>query len=1078
MITPDLPFEYQNGKIHFKEIPRDSVIVCFTPLNSLLVAPRYQRDPATYEAGRVSAQKPSLHKQPEPDLFDLKGFNSYGSITRGVGFGNRQNVFVNSALNLQLDGELSENLFVSASITDQNIPYQPEGNTQQVRDFDNIYIKLYNDAFDLTVGDIVFTNPVNEAYFLRYYKNVQGLQLNTEQKLGEQWKSKTTLSGSAAKGQFASIQLEPIEGVQGPYRLIGPNNEQFLIILANSEHVFLDGIELKRGFDRDYVIDYNLAEITFSPSVLITRFSRIRVDFEYADQYYGSSNFNLTEQLSKDSHQVFFSLYQERDNPNNTLGYGLSQEDFSELSLAGDVRIAAISGVDSVGFTENGIFYLKKDTVVEGVPSTIYEYSTDPQVAIYQVSFTNVGTGKGSYTYRQSASNGRIYEWVGAGNGAFEPIVNVPTPNQKRIMVVGSTHRISAFEEIAQEWALSNTDQNLFSDLGDDDNRGWAAKGTFRTIGRAVGDYRLTGSLSYEQLSSSFSAIDRFRSIEFDRNWGYRIFEDSVTQRADKIVSSDVLFKKDAQNYFHGSAAYRDRSQVINGVQTQVDFAKTLGPILLKSNVFLLENDPFQVRNTWVRNVHELGIQTPILTPGYIFTDDRQKSSIQDSVVSTLMNYTSHNFYLKSGDSLKRSAFRVDYIRREDRSPLEGRFQSYTDAEEFRLSSSNQFLNQQLSASAIYREVKDHFIEEKDRTVLGRVDWKGILLNKFVTHSLVYSTASTRELRREYVFIQVPSGQGTHTWRDENEDGVQDLNEFYEAINADERTYIKLFTPTNEYLNAFQSTIQQNMDIRLPKYEGLLRPISRLSFNTNTSINQKTTSTRTEDQLIPFLTGLRNVQILSAKNYRRYSLFYNRNGDGFAADVNYSESEGKSLLSNGFELQKRAEWQTITRISLSAEVTLRIQNAWGSSLNESDFLTTRNFILERRSWSPQVVFQLGTNFRVISKVERRVRETVNQEVENYSRITDYGIESTWTRVSKGSLNASVQWLSIRFQGDANSYLGYELLEGLQAGQNQRWSLNWQQSLNRGLQLSVQYIGRKSPESGAVHTGNMQLTAFF
>ena len=78
-----------------------------------------------------------------------------------------------------MDGKLDDNLFVSAVITDQNIPYQPEGNTQQIRDFDNVFIKLYNDKFDLTVGDIVLQQPENAGYFLRYFKNIQGAQFVT-----------------------------------------------------------------------------------------------------------------------------------------------------------------------------------------------------------------------------------------------------------------------------------------------------------------------------------------------------------------------------------------------------------------------------------------------------------------------------------------------------------------------------------------------------------------------------------------------------------------------------------------------------------------------------------------------------------------------------------------------------------------------------------------------------------------------------------------------------------------------------------------------------------------------------------
>lgn len=89
------------------------------------------------------------------ELFPSTNLYKSGSLTRGISFGNTQNVFVNSALNLQLEGAISDNLNIRASITDQIVPFQAEGNTQQIQDFDNVLIELYNDDFSLAAGDVV-----------------------------------------------------------------------------------------------------------------------------------------------------------------------------------------------------------------------------------------------------------------------------------------------------------------------------------------------------------------------------------------------------------------------------------------------------------------------------------------------------------------------------------------------------------------------------------------------------------------------------------------------------------------------------------------------------------------------------------------------------------------------------------------------------------------------------------------------------------------------------------------------------------------------------------------------------------
>jgi hypothetical protein len=53
-----------------------------------------------------------------------------------------------------------------------------------------------------------------------------------------------------------------------------------------------------------------------------------------------------------------------------------------------------------------------------------------------------------------------------------------------------------------------------------------------------------------------------------------------------------------------------------------------------------------------------------------------------------------------------------------------------------------------------------------------------------------------------------------------------------------------------------------------------------------------------------------------------------------------------------------------------------------------------------------------------------------------------------------------------------------MLDGLAGGSNARWTLNWQQRLLDGLQLMLNYHGRKSADNPALHTGSIMMRAMF
>jgi hypothetical protein len=332
------------------------------------------------------------------DFMDFGTLDYSGNFSRGISFGSNQDVILNSVLNLQLQGKLAEDLEVVANITDNNIPIQPDGNTQNLQEFDKIFIQLRKGKQAVTVGDFDMIEGRN--YFMRYSKKAQGASVDLNLGLKKYGQLKARAGGGISRGKFARNTLLISEGTQGPYKLVGANNEAFITILANTEEVFINGVKQKRGFDQDYVIDYNLGQITFTPKRIITRDLRITVEFEYSERSYQRTLFDAALQWDYKKTRIGFNLYTEQDSKNQNFQQNLDANKKTFLAGIGDsIDNAFYNGVDSVAYDANRILYERVDTAfiygTDTVPISFYRNSTNPATAKYALTFILVGDGKG-----------------------------------------------------------------------------------------------------------------------------------------------------------------------------------------------------------------------------------------------------------------------------------------------------------------------------------------------------------------------------------------------------------------------------------------------------------------------------------------------------------------------------------------------------------------------------------------------------------------------------------------------------------------------------------------------------------
>ena len=121
-----------------------------------------------------------LYKLSKSNLSKQNNFSNIitsGSISRGVTVGSNQNSVLNSELDLQISGELANNVKIKASIQDSNIPLQNNGYSQQIDEFDQIFIEVSSTKWNVRGGDIDLIQ--DNTFFANFSKRIQGLSINS-----------------------------------------------------------------------------------------------------------------------------------------------------------------------------------------------------------------------------------------------------------------------------------------------------------------------------------------------------------------------------------------------------------------------------------------------------------------------------------------------------------------------------------------------------------------------------------------------------------------------------------------------------------------------------------------------------------------------------------------------------------------------------------------------------------------------------------------------------------------------------------------------------------------------------------
>lgn len=1032
------------------------------------------------------------------DVFKWGSITRSGNISRGVSFGNNQDVVVNSSLNLQLSGYLSEDIQVLAAITDNNIPVQPDGNTQQIQEFDKVYIQLFNSNNKLIAGDFELQRP--ESYFMNFYKKAQGGLIESAFKIKSRKNAANDIhvwlkgSGALSKGRYARNIIPPLEGNQGPYKLTGVNNENYIIVIAGTERVYIDGIPLTRGQENDYVIDYNLGEITFTPRRLITKDSRIEVEFEYTDRYYARTMFFVGAGMRYRNLDVKFHFFSEQDLKNQPLQQELTERDKQVLRNVGDsLQLAIIPNVDSTGFSPDMVMYKMVDTLVNMVLyDSVFVYSTSPDSAFYRLGFSFLGPGRGNYILVQSAANGRVFRWVAPQNGSpagdYEPVVLLVSPKRKQMYTLSADYRLGKTTRIYVEGALSDNNLNTFSSEHKADDMGYAAKvnidSRFPFAPKSARQWKFVTILGNEWVYKHFSPIERYRPVEFNRDWNF-----AATIPANENMANLKVGVENIRNqYAYYQARYFLHGSQYSGLLNQLDLA------LDHWNFFLAANASYLYTGTPVYSTRYLR-QKIKLTKKFkwfsIGAGEEQEHNLfipsaADSLMPNSFAFNVYEAFITSPDSA-RNRFQFRYSRRFDRLPYGESLLLTTDADNFDV---NVELTRNprniLRTGATYRilRIRDTLLSKvkPDDLLVGRIEFYTRKLGNVITSTTYYEVGSGLEERKEYSYIEVPAGQGVYVWTDYNGDGIRQLNEFDVAAFKDQANYIRVFSPTNSYIHIYTNQFSEALSIdpgqAWSKSKGFRKFVSRWALMATYSVSHKTTDDNLLRAYNPFRLNVDDSNLVSVNTLFKTTLFFNKSNPRFGAEATYQLNHSKMLLLNGFELREQESYGLKLRWNITRKFYTNLAFGAGNKRYDSEYFSARDYNIRFWEIEPRFIFQPGTKMRISTTYNFSDKLNTGHEPAQHALIHNVGLEFKYNFPSKGSLQAKANYIDIKYNDAANTSLAYEMLAGFKPGQNITWNLTFQRSIANNLQLDLIYDGRKTGGNKIVHVGSIQVRAYF
>ncbi|MBS4027673.1 MAG: hypothetical protein KGZ58_03455 [Ignavibacteriales bacterium] len=1088
----DYTLDYRRGNLHLLFPPNEglphSLSISYKALPYRFKEKYFHRElifrKDTLENTTIGESKTEIESDKRYSLDNLFGntLQKSGSIARGFTLGTNKDFSLQSEFQLQLNGQLSDDISLVAALSDNNIPIQPEGNTQTLSEIDKVYIEVFHPKFSATLGD--FDLQFSNSEFGSLNRKLQGAKANAKFQKGNATDS-LIIAAAISRGKFTTNDFAGIEGVQGPYRLFGKNNERNIIIIAGSERVYVNGEIMLRGDGNDFTIDYSTAELTFTSRRLITSVSRIVVDFEYSDRKYSRNSFAArTENNFFDNHlNVALQYYREGDDFDAPLDVSLSDSDKAILRNAGNNREQASKEgwrIDSLGnYVRVPVFTgMSTDTLF------MFRYKPDTVAQKYSVTFSFVGSGSGDYE-RKSIG---VFEYVGKNLGSYLPKIFLPLPELHQIGVAKFSASITDSLKIESEFATSNFDENRFSTFDDNYNTHTATKFSLRYDSKEIKNF---GRVSFygknRIIAGGFVSPDRIDNTEYFRKWNMQ----NTTNNDEFLLEGNMVYSpSEFLNFNIGSGNLSRGVYSSTRKEASVNFSKENLPMLY----YNFEN--INRKQTFIRDY------------GSTSSSQRQKGNAQWNIANIIPSFRFENEIRKDDDSsitvitLSKNSFRFNEfapklslqrffgtdvsgeveVRNEDSvsSNIFSRAsKTVTQKYFFSLYEANNFSS---SVDGTIRDKKftNEFLAKGNRNIQTTLlRWQGRYapFNRGVETNWLYEATSERSAKPERVFLKVKKGTGNYLYLgDRDSNGIVNDADF--SLTRFDGDYILTSIPSDALFPVVD--VRTNLRIRLSpvKIFSLSENLffSKISSESFFRLEEKNSSPTTSDVYFLRLSKFLGDSTIAGNQQQTHDLFWNEGDEKFSLRFRFQQRKSLAQLATTIERGYNRERSIRLGIQLDDEIGNQTDFSNVTDKLSSTVPNSRvrdiagNAFATDFSYRPKQQFEFGFKLE-LSQTTNHKPQTIIADMNSQSSRFTYSFES------KGQVRMEFTREEVQLSKSSIDF-PYQLTNGKVSGISWLWKASYDYRITDYLQSSATYDGRKEGTREVVHTARAEVRAVF